>query len=62
MLQFGTSLEKNWDKPNQLRAYGHDINDNNFNNMFGIKCKDSFITFNITGLIMHSETWEPNLW
>jgi Reverse transcriptase (RNA-dependent DNA polymerase) len=64
MLWFGTSLPNSLINPNQLRAYGHDINDDPFNSTrdFGIDTDNVFIPFDTTGTVVHFESRVPTEW
>jgi len=58
MLWFGTTLPHSLLNPNQIRAYGIDVNDNPFDPVsdFGIMSNEAFIPFDTTGTVVHFET------
>ena len=64
MLWFRTTLQHSLLNPNQIRAYGHELNDNPWtrNDDFGIECDDQFIPFDTTGMIVHFESRVPTEW
>jgi hypothetical protein len=64
MLWFGTLLPHSLINPNQLRAYGLDVNDDPFdsNRAFGIDSDRAFIPFNTTGTVVHFESRVPTEW
>jgi hypothetical protein len=64
MLWFGTLLPNSLLNPNQLRAYGLDVNDNPFdtNANFGIISDEVFIPFDTTGTVVHFDSRVPTEW
>jgi hypothetical protein len=64
MLWFGTLLPNSLLNPNQLRAYGLDVNDNPFdtNADFGIISDEVFIPFDTTGTVVHFDSRVPTEW
>ena len=52
-LFFGTALQHSLINPNQVRAYGIDVNDNPFDTdvPFGIDCNEVFIPLNAHGMV-----------
>ena len=61
MLFFGTTLQHSLINPNQVRAYGIDVNDNPFNTdtPLGIDCNEVFIPLDTRGMVVHFESWVP---
>jgi phage-related tail fiber protein len=61
MLWFRTQLPHSLINPNQLRAYGIDVNDDPFDSTrdFGIDSKQAFIPFDTMGTIVHFESRTP---
>ena len=64
MLWFGTLLPNSLINPNQLRAYGLEVNDDPFDLtcMFGINSDHAFIPFDTTGTVVHFESRVPTEW
>jgi hypothetical protein len=64
MLWFGTQLPHSRINPNQLCAYGIEVNDDPFDSTrdFGIKNKQLLIPFDTTGTIVHFESRTPTEW
>jgi hypothetical protein len=65
MLFFGTLLPNSLINPNQLRAYGLEVNGDPFDltQHFGIETEDSTrIPFDTTGTIIHFESRVPTEW
>jgi hypothetical protein len=64
MLWFGTLLPNSLINPNQTRSYGHEVNDDPFDLSctFGINSKNTFISFNTTGPVIHFESQIPTEW
>jgi hypothetical protein len=64
MLWFGTQLSHSQINPNQLCAYGIDVNDDPFDFTcdFGIDSEQAFIPFDTTGTIVHFESRTPTEW
>ena len=64
MLWFGTQLPHSLINPNQIRAYGLDVNDDPFDTTrdFGIDSKQVLIPFDTTGTIVHFESRTPTQW
>jgi hypothetical protein len=64
MLWLGMLMPNSLINPNQLQAYGHDVNDDPFNLtcQFGINSEHLFISFNTTGTIVHFESRVPMEW
>jgi hypothetical protein len=64
MLWFGTQLPHSLINPNQLRAYGINVNDDPFNSTcyFGIKSEQVLIPFDTMGTIVHFESRTPTEW
>jgi hypothetical protein len=64
MLWFGTQLPHSLINPNQLRAYGLNVNDDPFDNSrkFGINSEHLFIPFDTTGTVVHFDTRVPTEW
>jgi hypothetical protein len=64
MLYFGTMMPQSLINPNQLRAYGHDVNDDPFNStrVLGIESENATIPFDTTGTIIHFESRVPTEW
>ena len=64
MLWFGTLLPHSLINPNQLRAYGHDVNDDPFDTTrdFGIDSEQVLIPFDTTGTVVHFESRTPTEW
>jgi hypothetical protein len=58
MLWVGTLLPNSLINPNQIRSYGHEVNDYPFDLLcdFGIGSENTFIPFNITGTVIHFES------
>ena len=61
MLFFGATLQHLLINPNQVRAYGIDVNDNPFNTdtPFSIDCDEAFIPFDACGMVVHFESRVP---
>ena len=64
MLWFGTQLPNSLINPNQLRAYGLNVNDDPFDHsrMFGIDSENLFIPFDTTGTVIHFDSRVPTEW
>ena len=64
MLWFGTALPNSLINPNQIWAYGLEVNDDPFDSTrkFGIDSDDTFIPFDTTGTIVHFESRVPMEW
>jgi hypothetical protein len=64
MLWFGTLLPHFLINPNQLRAYGINVNDDPFDSThyFGIGSKQALIPFDTTRTIVHFESRTPTEW
>ena len=64
VLWFGTSLPHTLLNPNQILAYGLQLNDNPFTQSddFGISLDEEFIPFDTTGTIVHFESRVPTEW
>jgi len=64
MLWFGTLLPNSLINPNQIRSYGHEVNDNPFDlsRDFGINSENTFIPFDTTGTVIHFESRVPTEW
>jgi hypothetical protein len=64
MLWFGTLMPNLLINPNQLQAYGHDVNDDPFDSTreFGIDNEHLFIPFDTTGTIIHFKSHVPTEW
>ena len=61
MLFFGATLQHSLINPNQVRAYGINVNDNPFNTdtPFGIDSDEAFIPFDTCGTVVHFESQVP---
>ena len=64
MLWFGTLLPNSLINPNQIRSYGHEVNDDPFDlsRAFGINSDNTFIPFDTTGTVIHFESRVPTKW
>jgi hypothetical protein len=64
MLWFGTQMPQPLINPNQIRAYGIDVNDDPFDSTrdFGIDSEQAFIPFDTTGTVVHFESRTPMEW
>jgi hypothetical protein len=64
MLWFGTLLPNSLINPNQIRSYGHEVNDDPFDlsRAFGIDSDNTFIPFDTTGTVIHFESRVPTEW
>jgi hypothetical protein len=64
MLWFGTLLPNSLINPNQIRSYGHEVNDDPFDlsRDFGINSENAFIPFDTTGTVIHFESRVPTKW
>jgi hypothetical protein len=64
MLWFGTQLPNSLLNPNQLCAFGVNVNNNPFdlNKDLGIQCDEAFIPCVIRGTIVHFEMCVPTDW
>jgi hypothetical protein len=64
MLWFGTQLPNSLLNPNQLRAFGVNVNDNPFDlkQDLGIQCNRAFIPCDMLGTIMHFESRVLTKW
>ena len=64
MLLSGTDLPNSHINPNQIWAYGIDVNDDPFdsNRKFGINSKDAFIPLDTMGMIVFFESCMPTKW
>jgi hypothetical protein len=64
MLWFGTLLPNSLINPNQIRSYGHEVNDDPFDlsRAFGIDSDNTFIPFDTTGTVIHFESRVPTKW
>jgi hypothetical protein len=64
MLWFGNLLPNSLINPNQVRAYGIDVNDDPFDSTckFGIDSEYAFIPFDTMGTVVHFESRVPTEW
>jgi hypothetical protein len=64
MLWFDTLLPDSLINPNQFQAYNLTINDDPFDmtRFFGINTDQTVIPFDITGTVVHFESWVPTEW
>jgi hypothetical protein len=64
MLWFGTLLPNSLINPNQIRSYGHEVNDDPFDlsRAFGIDSDNTFIPLDTTGTVIHFESRVPTEW
>jgi hypothetical protein len=64
MLWFGTLLPNSLINPNQIRSYGHEVNDDPFDlsRDFGINSESAFIPFDTTETVIHFESCVPMEW
>jgi hypothetical protein len=64
MFWFGTLLPNSLINPNQIRSYGHAVNDDPFDLLraFGIDSDNTFIPFDTTGTVIHFELRVPTEW
>ena len=62
MLWFGTTLQHSLLNPNQIGHFGVPVNDNPFEDLFGLNVNATFILFETIETIVHFETCVPNDW